>query len=194
MSSLKTYSIELYFDPTAAEVIRRLWDKVRAIAPSMASQLHARPHISLAVLPQGNSTEKSNADLERLPPILAGLSAVESCFEIQFSSVGLFPTGNSVVFLAPVVTETLLSLHHRFHQALAAAQIEVVPYYRPQVWVPHCTIARQLEPRDLLAAVETVCRQDTFLKAQICEIGLVEASPVRQICTFPLEGAGKPPI
>lgn len=189
-TDFKTYSIELYFDPTAVDKIRQLWDRARAIAPSMAPQLHAQPHISLAVI-SGRPGDRDR--LARLPDLLSRLAGRESHFPVQFSSIGVFPTQESVVFLAPVISDTLLRLHQHCHEALRTADLESSPYYRPGSWVPHCTIARQLDPAEVLPVIDVVRNSETFLTADICEIGLVEAPPVRRVGVFPLQANSNPP-
>ncbi len=175
--SQQTYAIELYFDEQASAKVRQLWAQVGAIASSMAERVHSRPHLSLAVLP--------HADLQVLPGILDSIAQRESPFEIQFSSVGLFSAGGGVIFLAPVVTTQLLGLHRRVHQHLEEIGVEAVAYYRPEAWVPHCTLARELSPPEVLRAIEVVSKNHPFFKAKISALGLVEAPPVRQICCAP---------
>ncbi|OAB57686.1 hypothetical protein AY600_07100 [Phormidium willei BDU 130791] len=176
--SQQTYAIELYFDEVASQKVRQLWSQVGAIASSMAKRVHSQPHLSLAVLP--------NADLQLLPSVLAEVAAHHSSFEIQFSSLGLFSTGGGVVFLAPVVTTQLLELHQTVHRQLHKIGSDAVAYYRPEAWVPHCTLARELSPPEVLRAVEVVRNSNPFFKANVCALGLVEAPPVRQICCCPL--------
>lgn len=175
--SQQTYAIELYFDEQASAKVRQLWAQVGAIASSMAERVHSQPHLSLAVLP--------NADLQVLPKILDAIAQSESSFEIQFSSVGLFSAEGGVVFLAPVVTTQLLKLHQRVHQHLEEIGADAVAYYRPEAWVPHCTLARELSPPEVLEAIEVVRQNNPFFKARVCALGLVEAPPVRQICCVP---------
>ena len=182
-SRKKTYAIELYFDEDASAKVRQLWEQVGAIAPSMAERVHSQPHLSLAVLPQ--------ADLQVLPKVLDSIAQTESCFEVQFSSVGLFSAGGGVVFLAPVVTSQLLRLHQRVHQHLQEIGVEAVAYYQPQAWVPHCTLARELSPPEVLQAIEVTRNNQPFFKAKISALGLVEAPPVRQISYTPFRSESK---
>lgn len=183
--SQQTYAIELYFDDVASKKVQQLWVQVGAIASSMAERVHSKPHLSLAVLP--------NADLQILPRVLADIAHRESSFELQFSSLGLFSAGGGVVFLAPVVTTQLLELHRTVHRRLHEIGSDAIAYYRPEAWVPHCTLARELSPSGVLQAIEAVRNSNPFFKANVCALGLVEAPPVRQICCFPFLPKGDRP-
>ncbi|PPT05192.1 hypothetical protein CKA32_006397 [Geitlerinema sp. FC II] len=178
MFSQKTYSVELYFDETSSERIRRLWAQVRSLASGTPSRFHSRPHVSLAVLEAGNVSELST--------LVSTVAMREASFELQFSAVGVFPTNAGVVFLAPVVTEPLLKLHRRFHQQLENVGATSIEYYKPDRWVPHCTIAQHLKPHEIVNAIDIVRSSDLFDKVTVCEVGLVEASPVRLVCSLPL--------
>lgn len=180
--SQQTYAIELYFDEVASQKVQQLWAQVGAITSSTAKRVHSHPHLSLAVLP--------DADLQLLPRVLADIAQHQSPLEIQFSSLGLFSSGGGVVFLAPVVTTQLLELHKTVHRQLHKIGSDAVAYYRPGAWVPHCTLARELSPPEVLRAIEVVRDSNPFFKANICALGLVEAPPMRQICCFPFLAKG----
>ncbi|MGC9503382.1 2'-5' RNA ligase family protein [Baaleninema sp.] len=179
MLSHKTYSVELYFDENSSNRIRQLWEKVRSIASGSPARFHSRPHISLAVLADGNASE--------LATLVSTISRQESSLELQFSSVGVFPTDEGIIFLAPVVTQSLLQLHQQFHQQLKAIDAVSIEYYQPHRWVPHCTIAQHLKPDEIAKALEIVRSSDLFDNVTLCEIGLVEAFPVQTVCSIPLD-------
>lgn len=102
------FAVELYFDEARDNRVRQLWQALAAggITSGMVD-IEARPHISLAVLDSGRpSTIQSG---------IADFAGQIEPFSLQFSSVGSFPTAEGVVFLAPVVTNTLLAVHAQFH-------------------------------------------------------------------------------
>jgi 2'-5' RNA ligase len=179
------FAVELYFDPSMERRIRRLWQEladqgIRSILPAIGS----RPHISLALL--------DRVDPTTAPAVLASLASDQMPLPVEFSSAGTFPGTEGVVFLAPAITPELLAIHRRVYSHLTALGLRVHEYYRPGRWVPHCTVAMELEPHQVPQAL-AVCRgEHLFVPATLVEIGLVEYRPVREICSFPLSLAAGP--
>ena len=161
------YAIEMYFDDEADRAIRTIWQQlIEAGIFCFPSIVNARPHVSLAVFEQ--------VDPALLAPLIERYVATFAPLSLQFSSVGSFPGSEGVVFLAPVVSQTLLTRHAELHAQLS--QIEGVQrdYYLPGRWVPHCTLAINLPPAQIPHAFEVVRECDWPKTAQITEIGLDE--------------------
>lgn len=105
---------------------------------------------------------------------------------LSLSAVGTFPTAEGVVFLLPAVTVELLSVHARLHSRLEQAGLTVNPYYLPGRWIPHCTVATDLRPEAVPAAVE-VCRTGrAFGEVRLLSAGIVRFRPVETLALFRL--------
>jgi 2'-5' RNA ligase len=165
---------------TAARVVK-VWEELaRASISSVMLDLDVQPHISLAVC------EVLDPALLRGP--LQRFAETTRPLSLELSSLGTFPTTEGVVFLAPVVTQELLEVHHGFHGLLQDLGIESAEYYRPGNWVPHCTVALDVAPDQLGAAMELCLRSEAFGPAELNEIGMIEFLPVDELCAFPLGG------
>jgi 2'-5' RNA ligase len=174
------FAVELYFDPSTEASLKALWGSLsQADVSSLLLEIGSRPHVSLA-------------DFEQIDPAilcaeLETFAEKTSSLPVTLSAVGVFPTTEGVVYMAPVVTQELLTLHMRFHERLNALCIASSLYYRPGHWVPHCTCAAELPPQKILAAVEICRRSDVFNRpARLTAIGLIEYRPARELCVFPL--------
>ena len=110
-----------------------------------------------------------------------------------FASVGTFPGGEGVLFLAPVVTPDLIAVHARFHESFAAWDGIAWPVYGPGVWVPHCTLGLRLSAEVLERAV-TITREYAlpiaarFERAQLISIPRDLSEGVRVLSDVPLDG------
>lgn len=173
------YAVELYFDEETTARVSELTSRIHAACGGAdLAGLGFVPHISLA----GYET----VAVERLEPILAELARQEPQFALQLGAIGLFPTGQGVVYLAPVVTGHLLRLHERFSAQATAAGQTAHPYYQPGKWIPHCTVAHDLAPDQVIEAVRLCLDSQVFGPGQIVALGLIEYRPVRSLCRFPL--------
>jgi hypothetical protein len=173
------YAVELYFDEETTARVGALAGRIHAAYGGIdLSDLGFIPHISLA----GYET----VAVEKLEPILAELACQTPRFGLQLGAIGLFPTGQGVVYLAPVVTGHLLDLHERFSAQATAAGQTAHPYYQPGNWIPHCSVAHDLTPDQVTQAVRLCLDSQVFSPGQIVAIGLIEYRPVRSLCRFPL--------
>ena len=164
---LVAYAIELFFDEQADTAVRRLWHRLAVSGlPSRETLGHRRhrPHVSLTVLettrPQAVAHVVDLVDVQRLPAL-------------HFSALGTFDGGGGVLFLAPVVTEPLLTVHARLNDVLQDQGIAQWPHYLPGSWVPHCTLATNLTPTELSAAAGLLAgfRQ---IQAEVPEVGITD--------------------
>ena len=164
------FAVELRFDTQTEERIFNVWNAIHE-AGINSSVLAAgyRPHISLGVC---NGIESSVYEAE-----FSAFAASIAPFSLSFSSVGIFPGTEGVVFLGVTVTEQLLNIHAAFHKLFKNHAQEQRAYYAVRNWVPHCTIASGLSEHQIAEAV-AVCRQISLpISAKVTAVGLVEVSP-----------------
>jgi 2'-5' RNA ligase len=172
------YAVELYIDGLDAQPIRRLFE----LTHSELIRIGASPHVSLAVFDE--------IAVPRLIDVVRSFAETTHPFNIQISSVGMFPGSGigNVVFLAPVVTEELIALHKRFHHQLDNSGLECDPLYLPGNWVPHCTITMEEGLTESLETIKTILGQNILGEYQVSELHVVEFRPVVSLASFKLSG------
>lgn len=175
------YAVELYFDPQTEQAIRKIRQSLIGLGiPPTLDQLGDRPHISLALIPDLNVSEMSAA--------LRNFSETTGSFPISLRGVDSFPGKEGVIYLAPAITEPLQAAHESLHQLLASLSAQADEYYRPGRWVPHCTIAQNVEQTQIPAILEGSRKKFRPIHGMLQTIGLIFYRPVRQICSFGLSG------
>src|SRR5579872_3550415 len=126
------FGIELLFDPSTEKAIKDIWRKLERNKVSTPLG-RDNPHVTLSAFDDANMKRVE----DRCRILSGGYSAIPACFE----SVGSF-TYERVLFLAPVVTPELLSLHEKLHRAIRPLVKGHSRYYLPGAyWAPHCTLA-----------------------------------------------------
>ena len=141
------YAITLALDDAAASVVVSMWRSLAAHGVSDdALMLGYPPHLTLAVF----------ADEARLTRLLAATRDAAARWPAEpfvLTSLGMFPGSPAVLFLAPVVTATLLARHAALSASLAGQPAD--PRYAPGVWVPNVTLARDVaDPAKAVAAID----------------------------------------
>src|SRR5215510_11260342 len=172
------FAVELLFDRRGDEAVRRVW---RALGGPVEARQSARPHVTLAVYGRVAPAPFAAA--------LASWAAAARPLDLRLASVGLFPGDARVIFFAPIVTIELLELHRGFHAALASVGQDPWALYRPGAWVPHCTLAMEIDPAALHRAVDAARDAPLPIDVRLSAVGLVEFRPVVELAEFPLGAA-----
>lgn len=183
------YAVELYFDPALENQVLKAWNVLaRRQISTQLIEMAARPHLTLLSVP--------TLDPLRLHAALRSLAARLDPLPLTLSSVGAFPSSSSssssdagVLFLAPTPSAALLHLHSQLCEALRKEGVEAPEEFRPDSWVPHCSVAQDV-PRSRIADAFCILRDLKLpVSGYVMDIGLVEFSPVQEIFSFPL-GSG----
>jgi 2'-5' RNA ligase len=176
------FAVHLFFDTNTEKVIKSVWKDLAdtSIAPYMHQSAN-RPHFSLAIY--------QSIDLRACEQKLQSLAASRHRLPVSFQYLGIFPTPTSAVFLGTTVTVSLLDLHAQVHETLHSIGIDPLHYYLPGKWVPHCTLALELEPKLISQALDRGLQIPLPLYGEITEIGLIEFRPVKHLFSFWLGGS-----
>ncbi len=169
------FAVELFLNEREGAVIREAF---AALGSPMAT-IGASPHVSLAVF-------GDEVDCEGLVAATEQFAQATKPFTIRFSSIGVFPTEEAVLFLAPVVTSELLDLHRRLHDELTVRGIRGDPLYVPGAWVPHCTIAIEQPLTDSLERLQGLGPHSLLGEYLVDSVHVVEFRPVVTRAAFPL--------
>lgn len=180
------FSIELFFDPKSSMAAHQCGEALEKIKiPSIFSTLGASPHVSLAVFEQYNP--------ERLHALLKKLAASFPPTPFHIGSLGTFAGKEGVLFLAPVVTRSLLEIHAWVHNSILKVVEGSWIYYDLGQWVPHCTLAIRLSRKKLIQGIELLGRKGFTVRGRYSHLALVETqpgriAPIRQIYSIPFSG------
>lgn len=173
------FAVHFFFDESTEAVIKSAWRELAetGIAPYMHQSAN-RPHFSLAIY--------EGLDLPGCEQRLKSFAATRHPLPVAFQYLGVFPTRPAAVFVSSSVTVALLEQHAQIHEILRPISSEPNPYYLPGNWVPHCTLALELEPRLIAEVLEVGLQVPLPLNGEITEIGVIEFRPVKHLFGFRL--------
>jgi 2'-5' RNA ligase len=168
------YAVELFIKLDESESIQRLFKETNSIL----ADIDTRPHISLAVFDE--------VDIPKLCIILHDFAARLEPLTLRFSSIGLFPGTENIVFLAPVVTELLISAHAMLHRYLADADMKCHSHYLPGTWVPHCTITAEEPLEKSIESIQKIHSAQVLGEYSFESVHLIKFRPVVSLASFQL--------
>ena len=170
------YSVSLWFDEHAERQVRAVW---QSLADAGVDKTFAkgpiRPHVTLA--------HGLTLDLEPFVAVLHERLETQPVFDLTFTSLGLFDSG--ILYLAARMTGALWTLHREVAGLAEELGGGSSPYYRPDFWTPHCTLAVNLTPEATLEAVR-VCHKVTPISALVTRVGVIENPSERELLALPL--------
>ena len=177
-----SFAVQLYFDPESDKAIRSLWEAIASTGiPFPLRDSGNRPHVSLAIYEQ--------IDVSVCTSLLNSFAQMYSPFALSVASLGIFSEEKTVVFLAPIVSSSLLNLHRHIHQLLQDAIALPAAHYLPEYWTPHCALATRVPPHFLSQAVKIGLGISFPFSLSIEEFGIIQYPPVTHLFSCQLTGA-----
>ena len=102
--------------------------------------------------------------------------------------MGLFPEGNGVAFIQPLVTAALLTLQREAHAIASRHGVPASPYFAPDGWVPHCTMAWKVARERVLEAAGFLLGRTLPLRGTVAAIGVIDTPAEVELRRFELRG------
>jgi hypothetical protein len=153
-------ALQFFFDGEADATVRGLWRGLdKAGVP--AAHGRRRPHVTFAAAGSIPVTTRHalRDDLRLLSIPALWLSTLAAA--------------DGVLMLTAVVDTELLAVHSAVHDVLAKRVRAPVAYYLPGSWLPHCELARDLDPSEVTAGFAALYPVGS-VKARITEIAVVD--------------------
>ena len=145
------YSVNIRSDDSSSSNIRLLWDRCALLepAPSMRS-LGYPPHLTLAIYD----------DISRELLVNAFDTAVQDLpsLTVRFDTLGHFDAPHAIILWAkPALPPELADFHRRIHTLIDVESCR--QNYRPENWIPHCTLATAVDHNQREEAIALVSQK-----------------------------------
>lgn len=155
-------ALEFHFDGDADAAVRGLWRRladtdISSGVPSPATS----PHITFAA---AGTIPPATRDALREDLRLLSIPALW---------LSILTAANGELAMTAVVDTELLAVHSAVHDVLAKRVKQPVARHLPGSWMPHCVLARDLEPAQMTAGFAALYPVGS-IKARITEIVVVD--------------------
>lgn len=122
-----------------------MWNELEAACGLAGIKITPIPHFSWQIA--------ENYRFEQLENILAEMVLSIKPFTVRTTGLALFTGDDPVVYLPIVRDISLSTLHAKIWERLLAVSVAPSPYYAPQYWMPHITLAHKDVNRKTLACL-----------------------------------------
>ncbi|SDN45076.1 2'-5' RNA ligase family protein [Actinacidiphila guanduensis] len=129
-------ALVMFLDGSAEAAVEGLRERLvgGGVLGAGGSPVLGRPHITVAV------AERIVLGEPGVPGQIA-----DQTLAVRMESVGVFGGAQGVLFLGVTVTRALLEAHAAVHAAIGGDAGGPFGHFRPDIWVPHCTLATGLD-------------------------------------------------
>jgi 2'-5' RNA ligase len=172
------FAIELILDSQSSAIVTSVW--LTLAVEGLGTVLTGRPHVTLS--------DCQEIDVPLAKENVKAFAQTYAPSPVQFGSFGTFANETSVVFLAPVVTQSLVAAHADFWNSFAGCVAESRHFYHPENWIPHCTLGQGLMPEQVPRAIAISQAIDLPLFGCFEAISIVEFPALIDLGTWPLVG------
>ncbi|HSF81403.1 MAG TPA: 2'-5' RNA ligase family protein [Anaerolineales bacterium] len=174
-----SYAVLLHFDLHTESVINEVIDLLATqINPIEPLPPGFRPHITLT----GFDPPFPTGLMERLEETARTAAPIP----IHLAAVGAFPGDQCVVFLALAANPELMKLHEKISRILAEMGVDSNPNFMAGTWVPHCSVAYNLNLEQACRAVQFCLKSQVYNQGALVSLGVTEFLPIKDLCIYPL--------
>ena len=124
--------VSLLPQPYYSEV-EKLWDQLEENFGLNGIRVTPFPHFSWQI---GEAYDEP-----LLRETLENISTQTSAFTVQTTGLGVFSGAQPVIFISLVKSPQLIEFHQKIWQRLESCGTGISPYYNPENWVPHISLA-----------------------------------------------------
>lgn len=168
------YAVELLFDNKTENYIYDIWKELhRTGLNRYMLDSGGKPHITLSIY---KTVDYSNFE-KRLKLFFKNVNP----FTLTLASIGVFPESRGAVFLALTVTDQLLDIHRRFHDAFGDYDELAWDFYKPGKWVPHCTISVDTNHNTAMKVVDYMVERFRPMDIRIESVVIVKFRPINHL-------------
>lgn len=177
------YAIELYFDK---DTERKLCYLANRVAEEKLStkflEWKSRPHLTLACF---NDVQEAKCIRQ-----LEHFAKAHEPMPAYIGSIGMF-NDSRTIFASPVMNEGMFRFQRELYECLRDFDATGWEWYRPDRWVPHCTLALTKEDDETVfyQASDLILHEFKKMSGMFVSVGLVKVTfPVEEVGTVALGG------
>ncbi len=161
-----SWAIKIFFDSRMDEAVRAIWSSLEDLdLPYQMSTSGYRPHLTLLGMEESNVQSAETS--------LKNIARQSRPFAVSVGAVGVFPQEPATVYLSPTICPELQHLYCYLIDNRKYLGANFSPYYLPDAWIPHITLACRLRSYDVDKVTSLVCAQFKPLVGNAHSIALV---------------------
>ncbi|MEJ2757311.1 MAG: 2'-5' RNA ligase family protein, partial [Anaerolineales bacterium] len=163
---LQVYAVVALLDEATTAKVKSIWSQLDVECGLKAINATPFPHFSFHIA--------QSYDQDLLDARLTEIARQTPSFSVRTTGLSIFTGAEPVVFIPLVVSQPLLTLHHRLWIETSVLGERVSDHYRPGNWVPHITLANRDVRAEGLACITRLYSNSPFVwEIEVSQIAVI---------------------
>lgn len=173
------YLITVYFDEQSNKTIQRYMNKVAEYTGNhFMIDNTVPPHLTVLSFQANDQQDVINRLKKSINSLFTG--------SIYYVSLGVFLP--YVLYITPVLNNYLMDISFYLHKELKNIEnINFNHFYLPNSWLPHTTIGKKLDEKQMIKAFEVLQKEFQPFQAKVIRLALSKTNPYEDIISFDLK-------
>ena len=160
------HAVVSLFDRKNDRIVRSIWKELERTFHLRGIYKTPYPHFSYQIA--------SDYDLAKLESKLERIARKSKIFKAHASGLGIFSGLAPVLYIPVVRTMELSRFHESLWKIISPAASGIAPYYRPEVWTPHITLAQwDIDERNLPNIVGRLSARELKLEIKVDNLAII---------------------
>jgi 2'-5' RNA ligase len=149
--------------------VEDLWERLDALYSLRGIRVTPYPHFSWQIA--------EDYDFTRLEPALRAIATTAEPFRVFTTGLGIFSGPRPVIYIPLVKTSALMSFHTMVWELCQPAGRNASPFYHPQSWIPHISLAySDVHEQNIAAVMQDLAFQSFNWDLRVDNIALIYES------------------
>lgn len=172
------YLVSIYFDADTERVLQSYINQVAKVTGNtFMTDERIPPHITVL----GFETREEEKAIELMDLNIKKIKRGQ----IYLASLGVFK--RQVIYVQPILNEYIHQLSNTVYGIYEdIPNVKFNPYYKPFSWIPHMSVGKHLDDKQMEQAFSVLVKQFVPIKAEITRIGFARTNPHEDIKLYEL--------
>jgi hypothetical protein len=148
------------------QMVQAIWDRLAIENDLQGIRVTPYPHFSWQIAKE--------YDFERLQDIVGQIALKTPPIRVNTAGLGLFSGSRPVIYVSVVKNPRLTELHAAIWQNVQPAAQGLSPYYAPEAWMPHISLAYEdVTPTNIGPVMQNIAFQNFAWEMTVDNIALI---------------------
>jgi len=148
------------------QMVQAIWERLADEQGLLGIRVTPYPHFSWQI--------SSHYDFERLEAAINRIARATSPLRVRTAGLGIFSGPKPVIFVSVVKDLPLMNLHASIWRSVLPVAQGLSPYYAPEAWMPHISLAYEdIDPDNIAPVIQSLAFQTFAWDMTIDNIALI---------------------
>lgn len=146
--------------------VQQVWDELESECGLKGIRVTPYPHFSWQIA--------ADYDMQRLEQVMQTIAANAAPFTVHTTGLGIFTGPKPVIFVPLVKSTELMNFHELVWESVRLLGQEISPFYHPNSWMPHISLAYEdVDEANISAVINELVYETYHWEIRVDNISLI---------------------